>query len=115
MAICCQIMTFLEVCAASTARVAGIQPQRGDPTSAQGNALGKRGLRSESPEGATQVMPQSLARLHVHLIFGTKNREQVLHDQVRVGAFSSFASFTVATIFLASSAEGWPGAAGRSR
>ncbi|MDD5260291.1 MAG: IS200/IS605 family transposase [Methylacidiphilales bacterium] len=28
-------------------------------------------------------MSQSLARLHVHLIFSTKNREPVLHDTVR--------------------------------
>jgi putative transposase len=28
-------------------------------------------------------MPQSLARLHVHLIFSTKNRDPGLHDQVR--------------------------------
>jgi putative transposase len=28
-------------------------------------------------------MPQSLARFHVHLIFSTKNREQILHDQIR--------------------------------
>jgi REP element-mobilizing transposase RayT len=28
-------------------------------------------------------MPQSLARLHIHLIFSTKNREPVLHDAVR--------------------------------
>ncbi|HEY0550053.1 MAG TPA: IS200/IS605 family transposase [Verrucomicrobiae bacterium] len=28
-------------------------------------------------------MPQSLARLHVHLVFSTKNRERVLHDAVR--------------------------------
>jgi putative transposase len=28
-------------------------------------------------------MPQSLARLHVHLIFSTKSREQFLHDQIR--------------------------------
>jgi len=28
-------------------------------------------------------MPQSLARLHIHLIFSTKNRERVLHDQIR--------------------------------
>jgi len=28
-------------------------------------------------------MPQSLARLHIHLIFSTKNREPVLHDTVR--------------------------------
>ena len=27
-------------------------------------------------------MPQSLARLHIHLIFSTKNREPVLHDTV---------------------------------
>ena len=28
-------------------------------------------------------MPQSLARLHIHLIFSTKNREPALHDAVR--------------------------------
>ncbi len=28
-------------------------------------------------------MPQSLARLHVHLIFSTKNREPFIHDAVR--------------------------------
>ena len=28
-------------------------------------------------------MPQSLARLHIHLIFSTKNRERVLHDAIR--------------------------------
>ena len=28
-------------------------------------------------------MPQSLARLNVHLVFSTKYRERVLHDQVR--------------------------------
>jgi len=28
-------------------------------------------------------MPQSLARLHIHLIFSTKNREPVLHEAVR--------------------------------
>jgi len=28
-------------------------------------------------------MPQSLARLHVHLIFSTKNRERLLHEGVR--------------------------------
>ena len=28
-------------------------------------------------------MPQSLARLHVHLIFSTKNREPILRDAVR--------------------------------
>ena len=28
-------------------------------------------------------MPQSLARLHVHLIFSTKNREPLLHDAIR--------------------------------
>jgi len=29
-------------------------------------------------------MPQSLARLHIHLIFSTKNRSAILHDTVRV-------------------------------
>jgi REP element-mobilizing transposase RayT len=28
-------------------------------------------------------MPQSFARLHIHLIFSTKNRERVLHDAIR--------------------------------
>jgi putative transposase len=28
-------------------------------------------------------MPQSLARVHIHLIFGTKNREPVLADAIR--------------------------------
>jgi len=28
-------------------------------------------------------MPQSLARLHIHLIFSTKNREPFIHDRVR--------------------------------
>ena len=28
-------------------------------------------------------MPQSLARLHIHLIFSTKSREPVVHDQIR--------------------------------
>lgn len=28
-------------------------------------------------------MPQSLARLHVHLIFSTKNRERLLHERIR--------------------------------
>ena len=28
-------------------------------------------------------MPQSLSRLHVHLIFSTKNREQILHERIR--------------------------------
>lgn len=28
-------------------------------------------------------MPQSLARLHIHLIFSTKNRERIIPDRVR--------------------------------
>jgi len=28
-------------------------------------------------------MPQSLARLHIHLIFGTKNRERLITDSIR--------------------------------
>lgn len=28
-------------------------------------------------------MPQSLARLHIHLVFSTKNRETILTDEVR--------------------------------
>jgi REP element-mobilizing transposase RayT len=28
-------------------------------------------------------MPQSLARLHIHLVFSTKNRDPIIHDTVR--------------------------------
>ena len=28
-------------------------------------------------------MPQSIARIHIHLIFSTKNREPLLHDSIR--------------------------------
>ena len=38
-------------------------------------------------------MPQSLARLHVHLVFSTKNREPILHDAVsesNVGAVREY-------------------------
>ncbi len=28
-------------------------------------------------------MPQSLARLHIHLVFSTKNREPIIHETVR--------------------------------
>lgn len=28
-------------------------------------------------------MPQSLARLHIHLVFSTKNRERVLNEEIR--------------------------------
>jgi REP element-mobilizing transposase RayT len=38
---------------------------------------------NQSPEGATQTMPQSLTRLHVHLVFSTKNREPIITDSVR--------------------------------
>jgi REP element-mobilizing transposase RayT len=31
-----------------------------------------------------QAMPQSLARLHIHLVFSTKNRERIITDAVRV-------------------------------
>ena len=37
-------------------------------------------------------MPQSLARLHVHMIFSTKNRELVLHDEVRPSLHSYMAT-----------------------
>ncbi|MDB6127081.1 MAG: Transposase, partial [Verrucomicrobia bacterium] len=30
-------------------------------------------------------MPRSLARLRVHLIFSTKNRDPILHDSIRDG------------------------------
>jgi REP element-mobilizing transposase RayT len=35
--------------------------------------------------GAGDFMPQSLAKLYVHLIFSTKNREPLLTDAVRAG------------------------------
>ena len=37
-------------------------------------------------------MPQSVARLHVHLIFSTKNRERFLHDQIRESLHSYMAT-----------------------
>jgi REP element-mobilizing transposase RayT len=37
-------------------------------------------------------MPQSLARLHVHLVFSTKNREPVLHDAVRASLHAYMAT-----------------------
>jgi len=37
-------------------------------------------------------MPQSLACLHVHLIFSTKNRDRFLHDQVRESLHSYMAT-----------------------
>ncbi|MEX1042000.1 MAG: IS200/IS605 family transposase [Pirellulaceae bacterium] len=36
-----------------------------------------------SPEGAIQAMPQSHARIHIHLIFSTKHRERFISDMVR--------------------------------
>jgi len=37
-------------------------------------------------------MPQSLARLHVHLVFSTKNRERFLTDPVRVSLHAYMAT-----------------------
>jgi putative transposase len=37
-------------------------------------------------------MPQSLARLHIHLIFSTKNRECILHDGVRASLHAYMAT-----------------------
>jgi hypothetical protein len=38
-----------------------------------------------SPERAAQPMPQSFARLHIHLVFSTKNREPLITEAVRIG------------------------------
>jgi REP element-mobilizing transposase RayT len=37
-------------------------------------------------------MPQSLARLHVHLVFSTKNREPIITDSVRVSLHAYMAT-----------------------
>jgi REP element-mobilizing transposase RayT len=37
-------------------------------------------------------MPQSLARLHVHLIFSTKNRQSILRDSVRTSLHAYLAT-----------------------
>jgi REP-associated tyrosine transposase len=37
-------------------------------------------------------MPQSLARLHVHLIFSTKNRQSILRDSVRASLHAYLAT-----------------------
>jgi putative transposase len=49
---------------------------------AQGIALGTCPSKIQSPERAAQSMPQSLARLHIHLVFSTKNREPLIADSV---------------------------------
>ena len=57
---------------------------KGSNSPAQGNALGLRGPKTASPEGAeVAAVPQSLARIVVHLIFSTKNREPFIHREVR--------------------------------
>ena len=38
---------------------------------------------TQSPERAIQSMPQSLARMDIHLVFSTKNRVPMLRDTVR--------------------------------
>jgi REP element-mobilizing transposase RayT len=47
--------------------------------------LGRAVLTSKplQQERAFQTMPQSLARLHIHLVFSTKHRIPLLHDSVR--------------------------------
>jgi REP element-mobilizing transposase RayT len=37
-------------------------------------------------------MPQSLARLHIHLIFSTKNRERLMNDEIRDSLHSYMAT-----------------------
>jgi len=60
-----------------------LQRQRRDPTAAQGNALRTKDKNSPSPERAFQTTPQSLPRLHTHLVFSTKNRQRILRANVR--------------------------------
>src|SRR5690606_10473740 len=45
-----------------------------------------------SPERAAQAMPQSLARLPIHLVFSTKNRERLITDAVRDSLHSYMAT-----------------------
>ena len=49
----------------------------------QGAALGSSCLTNLSPEGAIYLMPQSLAKILIHLVFSTKYRKPCLPDGVR--------------------------------
>jgi hypothetical protein len=75
--------------------------QRPEPKLAQGNALGSSSPQTSSPERASQliaitvlgativVMPQSLARVVLHVVFSTKHRVPFLRDwQGGYGSFS---------------------------
>jgi len=66
---------------------------KGRFNSAQGNALGgyHQPLHT-SPEGANQPMSQSLARLHVHLVFSTKRRVPWLQEGIRSSMHAYLAS-----------------------
>jgi REP-associated tyrosine transposase len=52
---------------------------------AQGNALGAQRKKSQALKGQPidQGMPQSLAKIYLHLVFSTKNRAPMINDQVR--------------------------------
>ena len=52
---------------------------------AQGNALGSEIKKSQALKGRPidQGMPQSLAKIYLHLIFSTKGRAPIINDQIR--------------------------------
>jgi len=56
------------------------QRQRRAPISAQGNALGLRRKNLQALKGRAKPMPQSLARLHLHLMSGLSTPFQGLEQ-----------------------------------
>jgi len=52
---------------------------------AQGNALGVYRNESQALKGRPigQRMPQSLAKIYLHLVFSTKNRTPVINEKIR--------------------------------
>lgn len=71
----------------------GIALVRGDPRndqaptgrlkSARGSAPGKGARKIQALKGRFNTMAQSLARLQIHLVFSTKNRQRLITDDVR--------------------------------
>jgi len=66
-------------------------PQKAVPP-AQSNALGFRPHHDSTLKGSfglsENIMPQSLAKVYIHAIFSTKNREPVLADEWREELFA---------------------------
>ncbi len=95
---------------AITASAAAFQPRRGDstcitcgiespfqgfetiPLGYPGQHPGHQRPLHTSPEGANQPMSQSLARLHVHLVFSTKRRVPWLQEGIRSSMHAYLAS-----------------------